>query len=322
MKLCNYKSLNEKNNYFYNKSVEDAEEFWNILTDIQKINIEDGKNSFVFRGLPNAKFKLYNSAQRFVIEYGIFKYKENKSTSRDSSKYMNWMIKFTDELVASGKVWKKGVIKKYISPNSRSDESDESDEFEYFSYLSYLRHHNVPVPVIDVTFNPFVALYFALTDFSKNTTGEEIDNYFSLYFIDLQLMNMCEKEHGQLHTFDSMLNRKFQTLRNVQISSMLNNLNIINQEGCLISNISIDPLEIDYENIRKIFTDNSMISKRLKDELINRRIISCYNIHKCTIPYFKQKLNKMGVIEDFLFPNPYSLKDDIIDRSIVKFLST
>lgn len=317
--LDNYKNINEKDSYFNNQSNIELNVFWDILIDLEYKNKEDDKKLFVFRGLSNAKYKLYNSAQRLLNEHDYYYYKNGLSNTYKSIDTLNWMVEFTDNLKQGSEGWKGGIIKKYLS--TLKDPTDVLNKLEYFTYLSYLRHHNVPTPVIDVSYNPFVALYFALSDFHKSATNEEIDNYFSFYIFDLHLMNKYEKEHQLLRTVDSMLHDKFQTLRNVQISSMFNNLNIINQEGCLISNISLYPLERDYENKKNMFISNSVISKGLKDELKKKRIISCYNMHKCTIPFFKQKLDKLGITKDFLFPNPYKLKDEIVDEAIVKFLN-
>lgn len=317
--LDNYKNIEEKDSYFNNQSKIEPNAFWDILISLDNRNKEADKKLFVFRGLSNAKYKLYNSAQRFVSEQDLCNSKKDLSSTNVSA--MNCIVELTDKLKQGCEGWKGGIIKKYLSKQiNRADESDE-DKLEYFTYLSYLRHHNVPTPVIDVSFNPFVALYFAISDFHKSATNEEIDNYFSFYIFDLYLMNKYEKEHQILRTLDSMLHDKFQTLRNVQISSMLNNLNIINQEGCLISSISLDPLELDYENKKNMFINNSVISKGLKEELKKNRIISCYNIRKCTIPFFKQQLDKLGITKDFLFPNPNKLKDEIVDEAIVKFLN-
>ena len=262
MLLENYKSIKEKDKFFNNQACKEPDVFWDTLIDLDNENREADKKLFVFRGLSNAKYKLYNSAQRFVIEQDLFNFKKDLNNTNVSA--MNLIVELTDKLKQGCEVWKGGVIQKYLDkPINLSDKTDES---EYFTYLSYLRHHNVPTPVIDVSNNPFVALYFAISNLHECNTNEEIDKYFSFYVFNLHLLNKFEQEHKQLRTFESNLYDKYQTVRNVQIYSMLNNLNIINQEGCLISNISINPLEVEFDNIKKTFIKN-----KLKAELIEKR---------------------------------------------------
>lgn len=50
-------------------------------------------------------------------------------------------------------------------------QADPGKEDSNLEYLFFMQHYSVPTRVLDWTDNPFIALYFALTSTSKDTTG-------------------------------------------------------------------------------------------------------------------------------------------------------
>jgi hypothetical protein len=194
------------------------------------------------------------------------------------------------------------------------------------SRLSYLRHYGVPTPVLDFTLNPFVALFFAIENIKHTPTENEIDDYLSFYIIDLNQLCLCAENFKKTEIYEVLYKGEesfdpFKAWTNTN-SNIFTNLNIINQEGCLISNIQFsDSLEAVYKvYVEEYFQINNKISDEDKKTLISKKIISCYNIHKGLIPVIRQKLKEKGITKDFIYPNPNSIKDEVTDKATIEVL--
>ena len=64
MKIEYYKDLEEKSNHFQTTQIDTKKE---LDSFINKWTKKDNSQEIIFRGLTEAKYKLYNSAQRFWI---------------------------------------------------------------------------------------------------------------------------------------------------------------------------------------------------------------------------------------------------------------
>jgi len=114
------------------------EELW---SDIGWLSFSVGTNSrFVWRGLPDDSFLVESSLARALRQVGIAPTEE--------------AIRYNEErMIASARRWGLG-----------------HSEFGYASdlhLLAMMQHHGVPTRLVDVTYNPLTALWFACADPSR-----------------------------------------------------------------------------------------------------------------------------------------------------------
>ena len=177
-KLPLYNTLLEKNEKFSqdhtcNNRIDTIAEFdkwyyslFNIInkkTEKSKLNNVNTDN--MFRGMGEAKHKLFTSSQRFWIVNNLDQWWSPK-------KYLEFIKVFLDN--ARSKLLFKKVFEYYrLSPNQRD-----------FPILSILQHYGAPTPLMDWSYNLDVALFFATENVFPSYSMNEIDQYFSVYQID------------------------------------------------------------------------------------------------------------------------------------------
>lgn len=188
--LPTYKSVDEKKKYFKYKQINTPEEFEDVfekmvnmytpLTDTPKSlsdYLSPENMPFIFRGVKDARYKLYTSAQRKWIEE---EWKNRDIPSFDV---------FVDMLLKQVKQWQyqdeaPDLIRKYYS-TFNADLTDPS-------LLSFFQHYRAPTPLIDFTYNKRVALYFATKDIEVNNDEGDLGNYFSIYLFPQQRIRSIE----------------------------------------------------------------------------------------------------------------------------------
>ena len=122
----------------------------------------DANGKFVFRGVNDSSFRLYNSGQRTWLTQGLFD---------KFSAYNSWMQLQIDTLkkIHNGLIlkWHEGLG---IEPND-------------LSLLSFLQHYGAPTPLLDFSFNIKKALFFGVdnVNYVKKTV---LDDYISLYVLE------------------------------------------------------------------------------------------------------------------------------------------
>src|SRR5690606_3234961 len=118
------------------------------------------KQKIIYRGVKEAKWRLYNSLQRHWI---------TTKKEDDENKYKD----FIKELIKCAKEENNSLLSKFLKLNNISPEND-------IAVLSFLQHYGCPTPMIDWTYNLNSALYFAFEDVRKYK-NTDIDNYTSIY---------------------------------------------------------------------------------------------------------------------------------------------
>ena len=263
MKLPEYCSFEAKKEFFSNyERINTIDDFKNkvlILKEDEKI---------IYRGMPEAKWQLFTSAQR---EYLCEDYKTL------GIEYSNFIQSILSNIKEST------IITKYLQ-NIKLSPND-------IFYLSLLQHHGAPSPLLDFTKNSETALYFATKDNSRaEKCNNGIENYFSLYFFSKdsviyreynlpQASNEAYEKASEIYginkyRIDNSINWK--DLRDLSIAVLDDNeslrykngyftwanLNIIAQEGCFIL---YNNKEIPIE------------------QYLKKDIIHCFDIHKSLI---------------------------------------
>jgi FRG domain len=325
-----YKNLEEKKDFFQN------EEFYIIdtKTDLDKwfkFYSSDFKKEhpvdFIFRGVTEAKYKLFTSAQRFWIT-------DNMEQWRVGYTYK----KFIEELINKAK--QSPLLKKIFSLYRYT--IDERD----FPILSLLQHYGAPSPVLDWTYNINCAVYFATDGVQRKlNANKSIDNYISVYSIHkkkftkrqelISLFDITGIDYPSIKLFRDFgdeLNQNSNALfilsdfekttlidyrgrlsvKTTKPMTSLYNQNIIPQEGLLMYNPYKDrPIE------RLFNVDSYGDGHNLRLEPFK-----CFNIHKDLSEYLKRLIDvKYGINKGFIYPYLYddakNIKEAVLN-SIVR----
>lgn len=293
MKIPEYKDLKEKkkafgDNYQRIDTVDD------LLSVIDEYKISKGKN--VFRGVCEAKYKNYSSAQRYYV---------------------------VNDLNTTG-VTLESLIRQHINELSRHKNNKSKNLLPRFYeslgtiqndllFLSFAQHYGGISPLLDFTRNINTALFF-MTKNSKFTDlgGDDIDNYFSIYCLPVkgyhqELRNKREEEVVNSLKFENMILKSplIITDKAISIREMgkktiisFSNLNIIRQEGCFV-----------------FYFDTNNPTKPLEQELY------CVDIHKSLLPYIQEKiLVPKGFTETYLFPKEEDLAKLALRETVVNII--
>lgn len=321
--LPTYPSLQSKRDFFEHVIVNTKDEVQDFFLNNIRENIAQEKNRrYIYRGVTNAKYKIYSSAQRHYVEKEL----SNVTTY--------------DDLIA-GEImealnYQDGLLRKYLQGfNIPFD----------IPVLSFLQHYGAPTPLIDWTYNVEVAAFFTTDGQNHYASNTDIDNYFSIYCIDKiacgdDLMNISKwlsdvywnimqitHEHQDVDAND-VINRfnnfnyftfrdlslfyisDFERIANIPAVSSHSNLNIINQQGLFIFNASeIDPLE-------------SFFGARV-EPFTGLPFIKCFDIHKSLYYYVLNEITESrrnaGLIpltRKFIYPQ----EEDIAKMSFENYL--
>lgn len=296
MKLPEYKDIQDKAYYFNNFVIETQKDFDTFYSDFAQ------KEGLIYRGVNEAKFHIYTSAQRYWLT--------------DNLKSQSTFTEFIGKLLC--KLKSDNTIVEYL----------ESTDVTYNDVLglAMLQHFGAPSTLIDFSLDLNCALFFAFDGMKKGNSENEIDDYVSIYVVnrkslensllpnltkmyahgmetgismledfaakdpntyvdDSLIQNIDEfvcwydpkNPQGGLSSFNTpfyignpLVEKSFSTYKDKQ-KFYWSNINLIAQKGCFILNPhESQPLE------------EFMASKGYK--------IICLNIHKTLSEYIKDKI--------------------------------
>lgn len=304
-----YSSINQKELAYKSlvygsiKNIDTVDEFEKIYQQLSENNNE--VNQFFYRGMPEAKYTLMNSAQRAWNAMKIRQW-------NDSENYRSFFYKILE------RIKKEFLLKKVM------DFYTVTKQFE-FSLLSLIQHYGGYTPLLDWSYDLNVALYFAIINqHSNNFLGQEdINQYCSLYIIDnthAKLQSLAE-DNSFKEAFESVRDRDMGANRIFYFSDFdrrdsdrppltsVFNQNIIPQKGLFIFNPSrTTPIE-------------TYLLEKCNDAE-NAQGFTCYNINKGLSEYIQRKIASQGYNKDFIFPDLntviHRITEDVLNSYFVK----
>ena len=167
-KLKIFESWEEKKNSFENQShfkIDTKQQFDDWFSFYTSDIKEKKKTDFIYRGMGDARYKLYTSAQRTWIQNDMKEWNNPRK-----------FLQFVNDLIQKSKDYP--LIKKVFDLYKYSDEERE------FPILSILQHYWASTPLMDWTYNLNVALFFATENIQGGNGAQDLQDYFSIYRID------------------------------------------------------------------------------------------------------------------------------------------
>ncbi len=322
-----YDSTLQKSLFFDQENIDTPEQFDKIYDELKE------KQDTLFRGVREAKWRLYSSLQRHWID---------KKMPKTDTSYQE----FLELLLDNARNEQRKTLSKFLYPNRIDPNND-------IAVLSFLQHYGCPTPLLDWTYSFLNALYFALDGVTHEKSPKEIDGYFSLYHIEEKyfktsslkeiIENGLQDAHGKLKekviqnslkegVEKDQIEKIFSEKRLQLMAKMLHGKDLITHMT-KIDNLIKMPIsyfsDFDKENDLQFslnnnlnitnqfgaFTWNSDPTKPLEqignEQITNEKgssdgysFCSCYNIHKSLIEHARERIAKDGITKKFIYPNP------------------
>jgi hypothetical protein len=310
--LREYTDLEEKNACFrqsvtYKKncvnSFSDFDEWFSYWRGVN----ERKKYKVYFRGMDEAKHKLFNSAQRHWLNYEMNDWQRPPA---NKLQYRDFVMKMIESALDT-KSLLGNVFKLYGINGGHKD----------FPCLSILQHYGAPTPLLDWTYNLQVALFFATEHITlpPQKIESDLDDYFSIYVISEETSRITEIEAREsvtscfpdptepanpFHLFrltDIQVDingfcNPYDPFKKVPMATIYNQ-NIIPQEGLFIFNPhALHPIDDLYK--AEIAGNGSFMEDGHPDN-----VFIGYNIHKRLGEYVKRKIAMQGYTKDYIMPD-------------------
>lgn len=283
MKLETYKTLKEKEQIFGSKcysridTVAQFKEWYDSFKTENKL----------FRGVNEAKFKIYTSAQRYYITHDLKK----------SGKEVEDVI---EEELKQIKQINNQLLKKYFDLLGVIDHD--------MLYLSFLQHYSGISPFIDFTTKIDKALFFMQDGVSFGHGCVGIDNYSSLFFKGprtkpIKDRKLSEKEIRKKYSFSKMISRANNGVRKKNILFRTEELNVGKENISSLANLNVVA-----QDGRFLFRCNGI-------EPLEKNI-SCVDIHKSIIPYIKMELEKKGITKESIYPQEENIAQLALQKAL------
>ncbi len=309
-KLPYYKSLWVKEKFFikgqhwYIKTKEGFDKMWDYL------EILSNNEEFCFRGCSEAKYKIFNSAQRFWAENDL---------SRREIKFES----FIKNLIENTLSWNGSTIARFFEQNGISKTNE-------LACLSHMQHYGLPTQLLDFTSNPFIALYFAVENTADSTSNEEVDHFHSLYIFNGSNQYFSEvisefdetiklAQNSPIDYENDLVKRQLLYIGSKNAAyRILNNINILNQKGVFFFNAArAIPIEEVYQEIMKGY-ERDFGHEQFLDRGYQEKFAECINIHKSLRHYALSKLASKNVTKEYVFPELRKLAEMTITETLTK----
>lgn len=308
IKTDNYLTFKEKQDFF------EAHKIINSETELDSIfqGLED--QDFIFRGQIEAKWKLYNKAQRDLNT-------DNADTFKNK----------ISEKIRLLEKWNNNILKKYHKTVFPKDGTPTA-----LFYLSHLQHYGNISPLLDFTSDWRVGLFFAIDGLSipeDNWQDENsIGNYFSVYFMKKESIKPLVND-SQNYSFPILnpptiqdnqnTSPSFETVANPVILQDLLGIDelfkqsygvvdspdyrqnqpetILNPQNNYFETKSHHLINHRFIAQKGLFVFNSSPDKSLEDQI--KKKITCIDIHKKLLPFIKHELDKSNYSIKTIYPD-------------------
>ena len=299
-KLEFYGSLAEKQLSFFGDlnippefKIDDAWQFKGWYDQMKSVVGQNPLGNF-FRGVREARYKLYNSSQRFWIQ--------NNLTQLESLSQPLSYLQMIQNMVNQAK--EQEIFSRVFDYYGLAP--DQTD----FPILSILQHYGAPTPLMDWTYDIDVALFFAIERVERSDESHDIRSYVSVYRVEKQsaaafLRSNLQYVSGNVFPMISHLPKgamyyisdfEVKNERQTRPLTTYYNLNIMPQQGLFVFNPDeVDPLE-------KVAAAGQQGSG-----------IICYNINKDLSELIRLTINKNGVNESLIYPELRRYAETILD---------
>ena len=302
-KAPNYSTKSEKNAVFreigYIHQKEEVDQLFDLLAS-------DRQQGFFYRGIKRAGYKLYTSGQRYWIE-------SNMAGGRFTDHHQMYTNRLHALRTRDNLPFKELFKRWGIHGN------------DDLAMLSLLQHYDGYTPFLDLTEDPYVALYFAVEERgSEPAERTELDSYCAFYTFPRELTDTVNRR------FDEAIDRQrqkgdvnagevYQVYRffsegyflimhhgwveerlGPKHGKLLNNLNILRQRGLFAYNSTAD---LPIPEAIRAFEDRMGIPRDqgrwVSDQL------KCVNIHMDLAPYIRERLAAMtpAYVKDYVKPD-------------------
>ena len=345
MVLPTYKSIEEKREFFARQKKNPNKEFEYLQIDTIE-DLEEELDKFeksivppVYRGIGEAKYKLYTSAQREWIvnewwkqlgENGFAEFISQTLSNLTKNNMLTEYFKSLDKPYDTLRDRIECSIKKLraivepfkpcgtitqpesISPKGLIDDIHKSfikpksliaEIGRDLRNLSFLQHYGAPTPLIDFTLKEKAALFFAIDGIGHhNHGGKDIENYLSIY--------ACE--YSSITSMEGL------------VSSLSNSTNRNSENGGLMKSLLKEWPLIFISNPLWLFMPTNTVASWSNPNIIAQegcfflnmdgikpleerkeiRKMTCLDIHKSLAPYIRERyLKPEGITKETIYPD-------------------
>ena len=268
--LSQYHSWHEKEQqYNYCVSIDTKSDL-----DKELSRLEKGEANYVFRGVKDARYKLYTLLQR------------------------HWLQK-SDQILSLGTTDYYNAIKELIA-RTRSKLNDRAcQQIQHINddlyMLTIMQHFGEPSPIIVFTHSLRVALSCAISEIADYyiTCQDSMSEYVSLYFVDNKINQEVSSQTDTKSGTERL--RVFALNKNDrEVSVDLANVNSCDSTGSSFPGGSLEHM-FNYDPFfasNEVYIANNTIDQPLEEvvnEITGDRVFNCLNINKRLIPYLRKE---------------------------------
>ncbi|MCU0318457.1 MAG: FRG domain-containing protein [Flavobacteriales bacterium] len=303
VKAPNYITKEEKNAVFkeigYIHYQQEVDQLFDLLAS-------DRQQGFFYRGNKRAGYKLFTSGQRYWIE-------SEKAGGRFRDHHHMYINRLYDLRTRDDLPFKE-LFKRWGI--------DSNDDM---AMLSLLQHYGGVTPFLDLSEDPYVALYFAVEERDREPEHPtELDAYCAFYTFPRDLVHVLNRafqqtverqrnrgdiDTGRIYSEYRFFHRGyFLIMHHEWVEKHLgpkhgklhNNLNIIRQRGLFAYNSTADlPVPEALQEFEKQFRKSGVKGQWVSEQL------KCVNIHIGLVPYIRERLAALSPSydKDYVMPN-------------------
>lgn len=192
------------------------------------------------------------------------------------------------------KIIKPEVLNDIKTECSVLDSSNKIQKMNKVSLFAYLQHNGVPTPLLDWSYSPYVALYFAIKDAGPSDQ------------IVLYDFNLTKYEKDYPKDFDKYGNSIIGARPITILDYPSENINQLNQQGLFM-------FCRNYFNIEEYFEE--LYNKDNEKKYLSKKLFTLSDLQKKkTMESFK----RMNITERSLFPDSLHVAKDIINNIFMK----